>query len=172
MLIALALVAAETASAVEPRPWTVRLFAIVAGGLVIVFAASAIAGLIAGEIRSNPQGARASLRGYSHLRRLHTAIWFVVSLTAVTVAEWPQWIELELYELIVIDELIVLLPLLLPMYFSHAAFFEVDRAAAHVLGSDRSRHRAGASPCGHDLAELDRRDPAGVRCAQSWCRAD
>jgi Zn-dependent protease with chaperone function len=136
VLIALALVAAETASPVEPRPWTVRIFAIMVGGLVVVLAASAIAGLIAGEIRSNPQGVRASLRGYAHLRRLHTAIWLVVSLTAVTVVQWPQSIELELHRLIVIDELIVLLPLLLPMVFSHAAFFEVDRAAAHVLGGD------------------------------------
>lgn len=136
VLIVAALVAAESTSALDPSSWVVRVFAVAAGGLAVVLAAAAISGLVAAEIRQNPDGVKESLRGYSHLRKIHTGIWFVVSLSAVMVFQWPQWIAFELHRFVVIDELLVLLPVVMPMFFSHAAFFEVDRAAARVLGDN------------------------------------
>jgi Zn-dependent protease with chaperone function len=136
VLTALALLAAQHGSAPGRGTWGPICVSIGAGAFLVVFAAAAISGLTAAQIRQNPTAVRDYLRRYSRLRVMHTSLWFVVSFASVVILNWPQRVPGELFpRFILLDELLVVLPVLLPMFFSYAAFFEVDRAAGRAFGS-------------------------------------
>jgi len=71
----------------------------------------------------------AILRRFRRARQIHTALWLAVSVAILYGLRWPQIVRFNwrLEGLILVDDLLVLAPVLLPMILSWAAFYEVDR---------------------------------------------
>ncbi|HUT88974.1 MAG TPA: M48 family metallopeptidase [Thermoguttaceae bacterium] len=107
-----------------------RLGLALAGMTLVALAAAGFSGWIAGRLRRDFQRRDVWLPLFRNLRRVHAVLWLAV---AGGIFYWLDWARLvrfnwHLDHTILLDEVAILAPLLLPMVLSWAAFYEVDRA--------------------------------------------
>ncbi len=93
-------------------------------------------------VRQDTQRAASRLQWFGCLRRVHTALWLA---TGVGVAYWLDWANLvrfnwRLGNVILLDDLLILVPALLPLVLSWAAFYEVDRARQRPDGESAAAY--------------------------------
>jgi len=80
---------------------------------------------------------RSILRSYDRLRRLHLLVWLAAAGAILIGLDWARVVRANwgLVDAFLIDELLILAPVLLPLVLSWAAFYEVDRAVRLAAGS-------------------------------------
>ncbi|MBN1910256.1 MAG: M48 family metalloprotease [Pirellulales bacterium] len=97
-------------------------------GVAPLFAAVS-SGIVARRLRDGRGSAGRLWIGYQRLRRAHVILWLAAS---VGVVYWLDWIRLVRFNwhldgLPLVDDVLVLLPVLGPLVLSWLAFYEVDR---------------------------------------------
>lgn len=94
-------------------------------------------GLIAWRTRNDFAGERL-LRRYRRMKHVHLALWLTVAGSVAYGLDWAQMVRYNwhLENVFIVDELLILLPVLLPLLLSWAAFYDADRAiiTGHVAG--------------------------------------
>lgn len=138
------------------------LIAAAAVALVTLFA-MAVSGLTARRLRADFASHRRLLQRFRHLRRVHLALWLVTAGGILYGLDWAQLVRFNwhLDRWFLLDDLLILAPVLVPLVLSWAAFYEVDRAV-HVglagrtplWGKISTRHRYLAFHLRHYLGIL------------------
>ncbi|MHC4404640.1 MAG: M48 family metallopeptidase [Planctomycetota bacterium] len=107
-----------------------RLLAATLGMSAVALFAAATSGVIARGVRRHFHRRHLLLRRFNRLRRLHAILWLGVAGAILYGLDWAQLVRFNwnLRQAILVDELLILTPVLLPLVLSWAAFFEVDRA--------------------------------------------
>lgn len=107
-----------------------RLLAASSGMMLVVLFATVASVVIAKRLRRDFAGRTGLLRLFKNLRRLHTVLWLAVAGGIIYWLDWAQLVRFNwrLDHAILVDELLILTPVLLPLVLSWAAFYEVDRA--------------------------------------------
>jgi STE24 endopeptidase len=111
---------------------------------VVVVAAQAISSVTAVRIRRRPEASDQILSICGRWRRMHTALWIGMVTVISLVIGWPQIVRFNwgLDGTFLLDEILILLPVLIPLVLSWIAFYQIERAtyAARVAaGSPRTR---------------------------------
>ncbi|MCP4591548.1 MAG: hypothetical protein GY842_12465, partial [bacterium] len=124
-----ALVIAENSPAQPVSGAMIRLALAGCGVAMVVGFAAIASGIIARRLRSDAQQRHLLLERFKRLRRVHAGLWLIV---AGATAYWLGWGQLvrfnwHLDRVFLLDDLLVLAPVLLPLVLSWAAFYEVDR---------------------------------------------
>ncbi len=150
VLSALAL-ADHTSGGPVPNATARLLWALGGIGLVTGYAAAA-SGLVVRRLRFDWPDHRSVLRSFQRLRNVHAILWLG---TVVGIAYGLQWGQLvrcnwNLEGAFLIDEVLILSPVLLPLIFSWAAFYQVDR----VLHLQHSGDSALVGHCTNRLSYL------------------
>jgi len=89
---------------------------------------------------ANPGTEAAALRfvlqSYDRLRRLHLVVWLAAAGAILIGLDWARVVRANwgLADAFLVDELLILLPVILPLVFSWALFYEVDRAVRLAAG--------------------------------------
>jgi len=105
--------------------------AIAGAGMLLVAAFAAISSsVIARRVRDNFHRRYVLLRQFKRLRRAHAVLWLAVAGGILWWLDWARLVRFNWHadRLFLVDELLVLVPVVLPMVLSWAAFYEVDRA--------------------------------------------
>ena len=103
-------------------------------GLVGLFGAL-IAGSVARQLERDFDGRATALRRFRRLRWVHMGLWLAVAGGILYGLQWGQMVRFNwrLNRVVLLDEILILVPLMLPMVLSWAAFYEVDRALRNGL---------------------------------------
>jgi len=112
--------------------------AIAAGAIAVVAGfALACSVSIARRLHGELADHRALLRRFRFLRRVHTGLWLIAVGGILYWLDWPQLVRfnLALDRVPLIDDLLILAPIVLPLVLSWAAFYEVDRAVQLALSA-------------------------------------
>ena len=130
MAVLAALMIAENSPAQPVSGATSRLVIATCGMLLVAVFAAVASGLIAKGLRSDFSRRYLLLRRFRRLRLVHAALWLGV---AGGILYWLDWVQLvrfnwNLDHAFLVDEVLILTPILLPMVLSWAAFYEVDYA--------------------------------------------
>lgn len=107
-----------------------RLAIAVAGmALVAVFAAVA-SGVTASGLRRNAQQRSALMRRFRYLRTIHAGLWLATAGAILWGLDWARLVRFNwhLNHLLLVDEVLIMAPVLVPIVLSWAAFYEVERA--------------------------------------------
>ncbi len=125
-----ALVIAENSPAQPVSGALIRLAMAGCGVAIVVGFAAISSGVIARRLRSDVRRRHLLLERFKRLRRFHAGLWLIV---AGATAYWLGWGQLvrfnwHLDHAFLLDDILVLAPVLLPLVLSWAAFYEVDRA--------------------------------------------
>jgi len=124
------MVLAESAPATAVGSAEYRLLAAIAGtGLIAIFATASASVTTAGLRRDFAQR-RKLLDRFGRLRTAHMMLWLAVVLATEYGLSWSRVVRADwgLNNALLLDELLILTPVLLPVFLSWAAFYEVDRA--------------------------------------------
>ncbi len=83
------------------------------------------------RLNRDPDNARRYMRVYLHSERCVAVMWFVSVCLVVFVCRWPAIVRdhWEFGEAILLDELLILLPIVLPLFLQRAIAFDVERWA-------------------------------------------
>ena len=97
--------------------------------LVALFAAVS-SGLIANRLKRDFQQRPLLLRRFRNLRRVHVVLWLGVAGGILYGLDWAQLIRFNwhLDHAFLVDDVLILVPIVLPLVLSWAAFYEVDHA--------------------------------------------
>lgn len=98
---------------------------------LVVVAAQAISSVTAVRIRQRPEESEKILSISGRWRRMHTVLWIgMVTVVSVGIG-WPQIVRFNwgLDRTFLLDELLILLPVLIPLVLSWVAFYQIERAA-------------------------------------------
>jgi len=131
-----ALLSAEASPDVPvPGVWG-RLAAAAAAMAGVCLFAALSAGLTARRLSACAPDAARLLRGYDRLRRLHLLVWLSAAGAILIGLDWARLVRANwgLANAFLVDELLILTPVLLPLVLSWAAFYEVDRAMRLAAG--------------------------------------
>jgi STE24 endopeptidase len=134
LLLILAVLAALLVSECGPSgpvSGAVGRLMIAGGGIALpVLFAVAVSGLIARGLRADFSRHGLLLRRFRQLRRLHAGLWLVSAGGITCGLGWAQLVRFNwhLDHTLLVDELLILAPVLLPLVLSWAAFYEADRA--------------------------------------------
>jgi STE24 endopeptidase len=131
LAVVAALVIAENAPG-EPVLGVSDRLILAAVGIVLVPLVAAFLSIgTARQLRRHPACQSALLRQFRRLRKLHAAVWLTTAIGVLCAADWPQIVRFNwrLEGTFLLDDLLILLPVLLPLVLSWAAFYEVDREA-------------------------------------------
>ena len=105
--------------------------AIAMGGIALVALYAAVASALAARrLRRDFRRRFAVMRTFRVWRRGHVVLWLVVTGGILCWLDWAQLVRFNwhLERVFLVDELLILTPVLLPMVLSWAAFYEVDHA--------------------------------------------
>lgn len=130
MAVLAALVISENSPSQPVSSVTIRLATALGGmGLVALFAAVS-SGVIARRLQSQQQRRAELLRWFRNLRRIHSALWLIVAGGILYWLGWSQLVRFNwsLDRFILVDELLILAPVLVPIVLSWCAFYDVERA--------------------------------------------
>lgn len=146
MLVVLgALAVAESAPGgpVADAQW--RLLAACGGVALVTVFAMAVSAVIALRLRADFARQGVLLRRFRTLRRAHVALWLLTSGGILCWLDWARLVRFNwhLDRVLLVDELLILAPVLLPLVFSWAAFYEVDRAVRLGIGDDGAAGETG-----------------------------
>jgi STE24 endopeptidase len=121
-----------------------RLLITVAGMLLVALFALVASGVTARRIRRDFGRRFVALRQFTGLRRLHAVLWLSVVGGILFWLDWAQLVRFNwhLDRAFLLDDLLILTPVLLPMVLSWAAFYEVDHALQTGAGG-RAAEAAG-----------------------------
>lgn len=127
--------AAEGGATDHAGDTNLRLALVTAGMLLTVLAARIISGLTILQLTS-VEYRREPLRRFARLRQLHAVLWLACGAAVYWVLDWPRLVHVDwgLRDAFLLDELLLLAPLLLPLALSWAAFYEVDCVVAKLSG--------------------------------------
>ena len=98
---------------------------------VVVIAAQAISSVTAVRIRQRPENSDQILSVSGRWRRMHTVLWIgMVTVVSLGIG-WPQIVRFNwgFNGTFLLDELLILLPVLIPLFLSWIAFYQIERAA-------------------------------------------
>ena len=114
-----------------------RLLIAVAGMLLVALFAMVASGVTARRIRSDFGRRFVAMRRFKGLRRLHVVLWLSVVVGILFWLDWGRLVRFNwhLDRAFLLDDLLILTPVLLPMVLSWAAFYEVDHALQMGTGS-------------------------------------
>ncbi len=136
LLLILAVVAAlalsENAPPLPVEDGGLRLAIAVLGmGLIAGFAAVS-SSMVALGLRYEADRRGHWLDRFSRLRAIHAGLWLAVTGAILYLLAWPQLVRFnwQLADVFLADEVLILLPVVLPMVLSWAAFYEVDKTLA------------------------------------------
>lgn len=117
-----------------------RLILAASGMLLVALFAAVSSGLIARRLRRDFQRRIVLLSIFRNLRRVHVVLWLAVAGGVLSWLDWAQLVRFNwhLDRTILLDDILILAPILLPMALSWAAFYEVDRAVRVAVGSQGS----------------------------------
>jgi len=132
-LIVVVLAALAVARSGNPLPvsgvgWRLMVVALGVAAVSLFALASSI--LIARGLKADSPRHRRLLARFRNLRRLHMALWLAASGGIIYWLGWGQLVRFNwgLDGAFPLDDLLILTPVLLPLVFSWAAFYEVERA--------------------------------------------
>ncbi len=142
LLLILAVVAALAISEFgpqEPVSDGAERLLLALGGVVLV-ATVALAGStrIARRLQDGSAAHSKLLLRFRRLRRVHVALWMLVAVGTLYWLDWTQLVRFNwrLDRAFLLDEMLILAPVVLPLVLSWAAFYDVDRAARAVCSED------------------------------------
>ncbi len=139
-----ALVIAEDAPSQPVSDAGFRLTVALLGISAVALFALAVSAWIARQLRRDLQKQVVLLSLFRKLQRVHAALWLAVAGGILYGLQWARLVRFNwhLDRAILVDDVLILMPVLLPMVLSWAAFYEVDRAV-----------RAGKAAAGSPSAE-------------------
>jgi STE24 endopeptidase len=107
--------------------------------MLVALSALALSHWTAHRLRRDFQDRTALLAIFRRLQRAHAVLWLAVAGGILYGLDWTRLVRCNwhLDRAVLVDDLLILLPVLLPIMLSWAAFYEVDRAV-----------RAGVEPAG------------------------
>ncbi len=122
-----------------------RLLAAIAGMVLVPAFAAVVSAGTAQQLRENSLRQQTLLRQFRRLRKVHAALWLAVAAGIVFGLGWPRLVRVNwhLEHTFLIDDLLVLAPVLLPLVLSWVAFYEVDR---QVRAASSAEEAAAAAP--------------------------
>ncbi len=156
-----ALLTAES-SPTEPVAGVVgRLLAAGAAMAGVCLFAAAAAGLTARGIATRRPNARRLLRRFDRMRRLHVMLWLAAAGGISMGLDWAQLVRVNwgLAGAFLLDDLLILAPVIVPLVLSWAAFYEVDRAVQLAVAPDAA---AAEIPSRRRYIELHARHYLGI----------
>jgi STE24 endopeptidase len=117
-----------------------RLLLALAGMLLLGLFALVSSRSVARGIRRDFDRRGQWLRRFRRLRQIHCLLWLLVAGGILYGLRWGQLVRFNwrLDHLFLADRLLILLPVVLPLVLSWAAFYEVDRALRLVLVEGRA----------------------------------
>jgi len=150
LLLILAIAAAATASDGAPNEplthGTLRLLVAVCGfGLVSAYAIAASQTTVR-ALQRDFAGRRRWLRRFRRLRALHTAMWLATTGILLYGLGWGQLIHCnwDLHDSFLIDDLLILFPVVVPVLIAWAAFHQVERATREGMSGSGSQRGSDA----------------------------
>ena len=144
-----ALVIAEHAPS-QPVPGAaLRLIVALLGVTLVALAALALSAWTARRLRRDFHRRTLLLSRFRKLQWVHAALWLAVAGGILCGLDWARLVRFNwhLDRAILVEDVLIFLPVLLPMVLSWAAFYEVDRAA-------REGAAAAGAPCGESTSRL------------------
>lgn len=129
---------------------------VAAGALVVLFARS-ITRLTVRRLRLAPERRADSVRRYHRLRAVHAGCWLAITGGASYLAAWPQVVRFDwgLVNSVLVDDLLILAPVLLPLMLSWAVFYDVEAAGrSDEVSSSRQRWRSVVLQSRHQIGLL------------------
>jgi STE24 endopeptidase len=147
----------------EPVSGVVGRLALAGVGVALpALFALVVSGLIARRLRADFSRRGLLLRRFHQLRRLHAALWLVSVVGISYGLGWARLVRFNwhLDRVLLVDELLILAPVLLPLVLSWAAFYEVDRTVRLGPASQTASH--GELPTRSQYVALHFRHYVGV----------
>lgn len=131
----------------QPVPAAGYRFVMAIAGMALVALFAAVAsGVTASGLRRDFQQRSALMRRYRLLRTVHAVLWLATTAAILWWLDWGRLVRFNwhLDHVFLVDDLLIMAPVVLPIVLSWAAFYEVERAL----------HAAPASgyPAGPDSA--------------------
>jgi len=125
-----ALVISENSPAEPVNAGGYRLLLSLAGMALVPLIAAVASAWLAGQLRQDGRQRAAVAHRLKLVRGLHAAVWLAVAAGILYGFGWPQLVRVNwrLDQAFLLDELLVLGPVLLPIVLSWAAFYEIERA--------------------------------------------
>lgn len=140
ILAVLAALTISENSPAEPVSGAAARLALAACGMAAVaLFAQVSSGAIARQLLRDFDRRGLLLRRFGQLRRIHVALWLGVTGTILFGLDWPRVVRFNwgLDRAFLVDDVLILMPVLLPLVLSWAAFYEVDRAVqTRLRGAD------------------------------------
>jgi len=135
-----ALVIAENTPAQPVSGVGPRLLLAALGMTGVALFAAVSSGLIANRLKRDFQHRSLLLRRFRNLRRLHVVLWLGVAGGILYGLGWAQLVRFNwhLDHAFLVDDVLILLPVVLPLVLSWAAFYEVDHAVRVGLAGHNS----------------------------------
>jgi STE24 endopeptidase len=135
LVLAAALLAADNAvaGAVECGAWQAAAVALCASA-VAAMAAAASFGTARG-LRASPQRAAAWLAAFGRWRQAHLVLWLGACAAILFIFQWPRLVmqNAGLGGWFLVDETVILLPIIGPLVLSWTLFYEVERTLAGTV---------------------------------------
>ncbi len=141
VLTALAVTDAAGNSPVDAAAWRFASVLGIIGGLGLV--AVGVSRQTARELYRNFDARRLVLIRFAWLRRAHHALWLAAISVILCNLSWPQLVRGNwgLERAFLLDEVLILAPVLLPLIVAWGAFYDVDRAVRRGQSKDNSAVR-------------------------------
>ena len=137
LAVVAALVISESSPVGPVSDATARLVAAGLGIALVTLFAELSSGMVARRIRHEGRPTPKLRRTYCRLRQAHVALWLTVAGGIAYGLGWGQLVRFNwhLDRAFLLDDVLILLPVVLPLVLSWAAFYDADRL---LLGGDAS----------------------------------
>ena len=144
LAVVAALAISESSPAGPVSDATARLVAAGLGVAVVTLLAAIASGAIARRVRRDGRPTPTLRRAYRRLRQAHVVIWLAVAGGIAYGLDWGQMVRFNwrLDRAFLIDDVLILLPVLLPLILSWAAFYDADRLLLGAGASETAPARA------------------------------
>jgi STE24 endopeptidase len=108
----------------------IRFLLALAGMMLVALFAAITSGVTAQRLRLDHDRCDLVLRRFRWLRRIHAVLWLVAAGAILYGLGWGQLVRFNLHlnRVLLVDDVLILAPVVMPMVLSWAAFYEVDRA--------------------------------------------
>ena len=129
----------------QPVPGAALRLALAAGAVAAVALFARVgSGVIAGRLLADFDRRHVLLRRFGQLRRVYAVLWLGMAGAILYGLGWAQMVRFNwhLDRALLVDDLLILAPVLLPVVLGWAAFYEVEQALqTRLAGEDRPQAR-------------------------------